>query len=101
MKGTFTKKETGLSAFDLRKAIKSTGGKKEYFDKMKNSSSEMDYLEYKYSNLDSLSEPVFTEYKFALKEKTGRRSRYHLPGSSDDRKTKKQSVHSKIPHLSG
>jgi len=69
VKGIFTKKETGLSAFDLRKTIKSAGGKKEYFDKMKNSSSEMDYLQYKYSNLDSLSEPVFTEYKFALKEK--------------------------------
>ena len=69
MTGTFKKRETGLSAFNLRKSIKSSGGKKEHFDKMKNSSSDTDYLDFKYLNLDSLSEPVFTEYKFALKEK--------------------------------
>lgn len=67
--GISKKRETGLSAFDFRKSVKSAGGKKEYFEKLKNRSPELDYISYKYSNLDSLSEPVISEYKFALKEK--------------------------------
>jgi len=67
--GKYQKNESGLTAFDFRKSLKTAGGKKEYFDKIKNSSADMDYIDYKYSNVDSLSEPVLIEYNFAKKEK--------------------------------
>jgi len=69
LSGGIKKRDTGLSAFDFRRSVKSIGGKKEYFDKLKNSATEIDYSGYNYSNLDSLSEPVLSEYTFALKEK--------------------------------
>ena len=67
--GTVSERETGLNAFDFRKSVKSVGGQKEKFDKVKNNSSDLDYLEYQYSNLDSLTLPVKIDYKIALKEK--------------------------------
>jgi hypothetical protein len=69
MEGTIKQRETGLSAFDFRESVKTAGGKKEMYNKIKNNSPELDYLDYKYSNLDSLDEAVLIEYKFALKEK--------------------------------
>jgi hypothetical protein len=68
MTGTIEKRLVGLSAFDFRESVKTAGGKQEQFDKLKNSSSELDYLEYKYNNLDSLSQPVSIAYKIAMKE---------------------------------
>jgi hypothetical protein len=68
--GQIGKRESGMSAFDFRKSVKIAGGKKEHFEKLRSSSPEISYLSYKYSNLDSLlSEPVFSEYKFELKDK--------------------------------
>lgn len=68
MAGTIEKRLMGLSAFDFRESVKTAGGKQEYFDKLKNSSTELDYLEYKYNNLDSLNQPVNIAYKIAMKE---------------------------------
>ena len=67
--GTVSSRETGLNAFDFRKSVKSAGGNKEKFEKVKNNSSDIDYLDYKYTNLDSLNLPMTIEYKIALKEK--------------------------------
>ena len=67
--GTFQKRLTGLSAFDFRKSIKSAGGKKEFYDKLKDNSTEVDYLNYTYDNTDSLNLPLVVAYKFDLKEK--------------------------------
>lgn len=68
MAGTIKERATGLSAYTFRESVKTTGSKKEYFDKLKNSSTELDYLEYSYYNLDSLNLPVTIEYKIAMKE---------------------------------
>ena len=68
MNGIIKKREFGLSAFDFRQEVKSAGGKQEYFDKIKNSSSDVDFTEYHYNNLDSLSQPVYIEYKVQMKE---------------------------------
>lgn len=68
MTGTIKEKLTGLSAFNLRKSIKEKGGRKEFFEKKKNGSSDMEYLDYKITNLDTISEPLITEYKFAFKD---------------------------------
>ena len=68
MTGSINKKVAGLSALNLRESVKTAGGKKEHFDKLKNSSAEFDFFEYQYNNLDSLNLPVYLNYKFALKE---------------------------------
>ncbi len=68
MTGTIKNRSTGLSAYDFRESVKKAGGKKEYFDIMKNTSTELDYLECQYNNLDSLNLPVIIEYKIAMKE---------------------------------
>lgn len=68
MRGTIEKRIVGLSAFDFRESVKTAGGKQEYFNKIKNTSSELDYLEYKYINLDSLSQPLDVNYKIVMKE---------------------------------
>ena len=68
IKGMINYRSTGLGAFNLRESIKSSGGKKEYFLKIKNGSSELEYLDYQYYNLDSLNLPVKFEYKIAMKE---------------------------------
>jgi hypothetical protein len=68
MTGMIKKKDTGLSAFNFREAVKTAGGKKEHFDKLKNSSAEIDYIEYQYNNLDSLNQPIYVDYKIAMKD---------------------------------
>ena len=69
MVGKITKSESGLNALDFRKSVKDAGGKKELFDKVKNSSPDIDFLDFNYANLDSLNQPVRIEYKIATKEK--------------------------------
>lgn len=69
MTGLFKKRDTGLSAYTFRKSVKTSGGQKEYFEKLKNSSPELDYVSFNYTNLDSLSQPTISEYRFSLKEK--------------------------------
>ncbi len=66
--GTIQKYLFGLSAFNLKESVKSAGGKQEHFNKLKNSSADIDYLEYQYNNLDSLTKPIQLNYKIALKE---------------------------------
>lgn len=69
MTGMIKNRSTGLSAYNFRESIRKAGGKKEYFDNIKNTSAEFDYLEYQYNNLDSLNQPVIIEYKIAMKER--------------------------------
>jgi hypothetical protein len=66
--GVIRKESTGLSAFNFRESVKTAGGKKEHFDKLKNSSVDFDYTEFQYNNLDSLNLPVNINYKFTIKE---------------------------------
>jgi len=68
MTGSINKKVAGLSALNFRESVKTAGGQKEHFDKLKNSSVDLDYIDYKYNNLDSLNLPVYLNYKFAMKE---------------------------------
>jgi len=68
MTGIIQKKLFGLNAFNFRESVSSAGGKQEHFDKIKNSSTELDYLGYQYNQIDSLNQPVFIEYKIASKE---------------------------------
>ena len=68
MNGMVRKDLSGLSAFDLRESIKSDGGKEEHFNKLKNNSAGIDYLECRYNNLDSLDKPVQINYKIAIKQ---------------------------------
>jgi len=68
MTGTIKKKTTGLNAFNFRESVKTAGGKQEYFDKLKNGSAELDYIEYQYNKLDSINQPVYIDYKIAMKE---------------------------------
>ncbi len=64
--GTMNSGMTGEDAFNFRMNLKSAGGSKEYFEKVKNNSSEIQYLDYSYSNQDSIYLPARKEYKFNL-----------------------------------
>lgn len=69
MTGIIKERMTGLSAFSFRESVKAAGGKQEHFDKIKNSSTDLDYLGYQYNKLDSLDQPVYIDYNIATKEK--------------------------------
>jgi hypothetical protein len=64
--GNIISTESGLSAFDFREAVKDAGGQKEYFDKLKNKSTEIEYIDYSYNNLDSIYLPVQEKYQVTL-----------------------------------
>jgi hypothetical protein len=66
--GSVDKRVYGLGAADFRENVKSAGGSKEYFDKIKNSATDLNYTDYQYNNLDSLNLPVQVIYKITLKE---------------------------------
>jgi len=66
--GSVDKRVYGLGAADFREGVKSAGGSKEYFDKIKNSATDLNYTDYQYNNLDSLNLPVQVVYKITLKE---------------------------------
>ena len=68
MTGSFNKKIAGLSAMNFRESVKTAGGSKEHFDKLKNSATDIDYVEYQYTNMDSINQPVYSKYNIALKE---------------------------------
>jgi len=68
MTGSINKKIAGLSAMNFRESVKTAGGSKEHFDKLKNSATDIDYLEYQYINMDSINQPVYSKYNFAMKE---------------------------------
>jgi hypothetical protein len=68
MIGTVNKKLSGLNALNFRESVRTAGGKKEYFDKLKNGSTDLDFLEYKYDKLDSINQPAFIKYRISTKE---------------------------------
>lgn len=66
--GSATSRISGLEAYNFRSDIKDAGSPKEYFEKLKNKVKEIEYIDYKYSNVDSLYSPLDKNYKFALAE---------------------------------
>lgn len=70
--GDLFSRNMGLSAFNLREAIKDAGGQKEYFDKVKNQSNDFLVEDCLITNLDSLYLPVTRKYTI------------HLTNESDD-----------------
>ncbi len=59
---------SGYEAFDFRNEIKEAGGDKEQFEKLKNNSKEIEYIDFVYNNIDSLYKPVEKRYNFAITE---------------------------------
>lgn len=68
--GNIMSRETGLNAFDFRESIKEAGGEKEYFEKLKNESSNIQFVDYAYSNLDSLHLPIIKKYNIVLQNES-------------------------------
>ena len=68
--GNIISTETGLGAFDFREAVKDAGGQKEYFEKLRNKSTEIQYNDYSYNNLDSIYLPVEKKYQVTLQNET-------------------------------
>ena len=64
--GSIISSETGLNAFNFRESVKNAGGQKEYFDKLRNNSSEVQYIDYSYKYLDSLYLQVEKRYNIDL-----------------------------------
>lgn len=64
--GSLFSRNTGLSAFNFRQAVKDAGGQKEYFDKLKNKTNDFTAVDYKFSNLDSIYLPVSRKYNITL-----------------------------------
>jgi hypothetical protein len=57
---------TGQDAYKFRQEVKKAGGAKEQFEALKNSSDEIQYVDYLYKNLDSLYVPVVKKYHVVL-----------------------------------
>ncbi|HZL10427.1 MAG TPA: transglutaminase-like domain-containing protein [Prolixibacteraceae bacterium] len=68
--GNIVSKETGLDAFDFRESVKDAGGQKEYFDKIKNKSTDIQYNDYSYTNLDSIYLPIEKKYQVSLQNES-------------------------------
>jgi hypothetical protein len=64
--GNMTTRTSGQNAFDFREEVKDAGGSKEYFEKLKNNSSDIKYLSYSFANLDSIYLPLDKKYKFSI-----------------------------------
>lgn len=73
VQGSVASRLGGTDAYTFRNDIKDAGGNKEYFEKLKNKSKEIEYTDYVYSNVDSLYQPVEKRYNFILND-----------GSADD-----------------
>lgn len=58
--------ETGLNAFNFRKSVKSAGGPKEYFDNIKNNSSDIQFVNYSFTKIDSLYQSAEKRYSIVL-----------------------------------
>ncbi len=69
-RGNILSNETGLNAFDFREAIKDAGGQKEYFEKLRNKSTDIQYIDYLYPNLDSIYLPIEKKYNIALQNES-------------------------------
>lgn len=70
MTGRIFSNETGLNAFDSRETIRSAGSPKEYFEKMRDKSTEIQFIDYSFSNLDSLYLPVEKAYTINLPDES-------------------------------
>lgn len=70
MGGRILSNETGLNAFDFRETIRSSGSPKEYFEKMRDKSTEIQFIDYSFSNLDSLHLPVQKTYTVNLADES-------------------------------
>lgn len=57
---------TGLNAYNFRQEVKKTGGEKEYFENLKNKAQEIEYQNYAFKGLDSLSLPAEKRFDIAL-----------------------------------
>lgn len=68
--GNIVSNETGLSAFNFRESVKDAGGQKEYFEKLRNKSTEIQYTDFSYTNLDSIYYPVGKNYQVILQDET-------------------------------
>ena len=64
--GNILSRNTGLNAFNFRESVKGADGQKEYFEKLKNGSSDIHYTDYSFSNLDSVHLPIIKNYTIAL-----------------------------------
>lgn len=64
--GELMSRNMGLSAFNFRESVKDAGGQKEYFEKVKNQSSEFQVEDCSITNLDSLYLPVSRKYTISL-----------------------------------
>lgn len=68
--GNVMKIETGLNAFNFRKSVKIAGGPKEYFDNFKNNFSDIQFVNYSYTKLDSLYQSVEERYTIVLQNES-------------------------------
>lgn len=68
LKGTVVSRLSGTGAYTFRNEIKDAGGEKAYFEKLKNKSKEIDFVDYTYNNVDSLYQPIEKRYNFILND---------------------------------
>lgn len=68
--GNVISSETGLNAFAFRESVKDAGGQKEYFEKLRNKSADIQYIDYSYANLDSIYKPVEKRYTIILENES-------------------------------
>ena len=66
LSGKLISKLSGEDAYDFRESVRVAGGSKEYFEKVKNNSTEIKFLDYTYTNLDSIHLGVDRMYQFQL-----------------------------------
>ena len=68
--GNVVSSETGLNAFNFRESVKKAGGRKEYFDKLRNSSTDVLFNDYKYTNVDSAYQQLEKRYTIELQNQS-------------------------------
>ncbi len=68
LKGSAVSYLSGYEALNFRNEIKEAGGNNEQFEKLKNGSKDIEYIDFIYNNIDSLYKPVEKRYNFVMKE---------------------------------
>lgn len=66
LKGSVQSRHTGLDAYNFRELIRQTGGEEEYFQKLNSHSKDIKYLDYSYSNIANINEPVSKDYTIEI-----------------------------------
>lgn len=64
--GNIMSRKKGLDDYNFRESVKDAGGQKEYFEKLRNSSTDIKYNDYSFSYLDSLYLPLVIKYPIVL-----------------------------------